>query len=330
LQEHSPDSLPQHPSTGHRPDAALQQTAHAPNKYWAEEIASIRKSLSIAFGPSVGSAMMKKWELTEDRHELHALQHETSDGKPLGYAMLIAKDRAAVDRLLAANKNMKSDEMELAATNFSPASTWKHRDIYEALAVAESEDDAALVRDKLLDYSERTVTTGEWDPVVLLVAARAQPVQGWSGDVKQILLALYRTLFQGQADALMSKSDVDFLENFGLGEGGLFTLSRQDSVMRKDVNQMWQELKQEEGIESVSMDKLMGYVGINQVKEQAISILKKMLSDRRLTARQRVVTSCNFTFMGNPGTGETQVLLLLRLFMCSFCLDADTSSHIYR
>lgn len=274
--------------------------------------------------------MMKKWELTEDRHELHALQHETSDGKPLGYAMLIAKDRAAVDRLLAANKNMKSDEMELAATNFSPASTWKHRDIYEALAVAESEDDAALVRDKLLNYSERTVTTGEWDPVVLLVAARAQPVQGWSGDVKQILLALYRTLFQGQADALMSKSDVDFLENFGLGEGGLFTLSRQDSVMRKDVNQMWQELKQEERIESVSMDKLMGYVGIKQVKEQAISILKKMLSDRRLTARQRVVTSCNFTFMGNPGTGETQVLLLLRLFMCSFCLDADTSSHIYR
>ena len=92
-----------------------------PNKYWAEEIASIRKSLSIAFGHSVGSAMMKKWELTEDRHELHALQHETSDGKPLGYAMLIAKDRAAVDRLIAANRNMKSDEMELAATSFSPA-----------------------------------------------------------------------------------------------------------------------------------------------------------------------------------------------------------------
>jgi len=288
-----------------------------PNEYWAEEIASIRRSLSIVFGPSVICAMMKKWDLTKDRYELHALQHETSNRKPLGYAMLISKDKTAVDQLLVANSSMKPDDMELATNKYSPGSTWKHRDIYDALAVAESEDDGALVRDKLLDYAERMSTTGEWDPVVLLAAARAQPVQGWSGDVKQILLALYRTLFQGQAEALMSKNNVDFLENFGLNEGGLFTLSRRDSNTRKDVNQMWHELKQVECIESVSMDELMGYVGLKQVKEQALSILKKMLSDRRLTARQRVVTSCNFTFMGNPGTGESELLLLLLLFTCS-------------
>jgi len=261
-----------------------------PNKCWAGEFASICKSLSVAFGPSAGCAI---------------------NGKPLGYAMLIAKDKTAVEQLLAASSSMKPDGMEVATTKFSPGSTWKHRDIYDVLAVAESEDDRALVHDKLLDYAERMVNTGEWDPVVLLAAARAQPVQGWSGDVKQILLALYRPLFQGQAEALMSKNDVDFLENFGLNEGGLFTLSRRDSNTRKDVNQMWHELKQVECIESVSMDELMGYVGIKQVKEQALSILKKMLSDRKFTARQRVVTSCNFTFMGNPGTGEIRLLLLL-------------------
>jgi len=322
------DSLhPQYPSRGPRPAEAAQQPVHVPNKYWAEEIESIRKSLLIAFGPSASCAMLKKWDLTDDRYELHALEHETSNGKPLGYAMLLAKDKTAVDQLLTANSSMKPDDMELATTKLSPGSTWKHRDIYDALAVAESEDDGALVREKLLGYAERMVTTGEWDPVVLLAAARAQPVQGWSEDVKQILLALYRTLFQGQAEAFMSKNDVDFLENFGLGNEGLFTLSRQDSKTRKDVNQMWQELKQVEGIKSVSMDELMGYVGIKQVKEQALSILKKMLSDRKLTARQRVVTSCNFTFMGNPGTGVIQLLLMLRLFMCSFYCNADTSSH---
>jgi len=275
-----------------------------PNKFWDEEIVLIRESLSVAFGPEAGRAMMKTWNLTEDRHELHALEHETSNGKPLGYALLSAEDRNVMDLLLAANKSMKPDDMELAVTKFPSGSTWAHRDVYDALAVAESEDDSKLVRDKLMNYAERMVPKGEWDPVVLLAAARAQPVQGWSEDVKDILLALYRKLFEGQAEALMSGNDVDFLDNFGLGEGGL---SRQNSVTRKDVNQMWQELKEDEGIKSMSMDKLMEYVGIKQVKEQALSLLKKMLSDKKLTVKQRVVTSCNFTFMGNPGTGKTCV-----------------------
>ena len=320
--------LPDQPSSrGTLPAAAFQAVnvqAEAQHKYWAEEIVLIRESLSAAFGRDTAAAMMMKWDLTADRHELHALeQHATCNGKPLGYALLSKKDTTAIDLLIAANKSMKPDDMEQAATKFCPSSTWAHRDVYDALAVAESEDDGELVRKMLFNYAERLVPTGEWDPAVLLAAARAQPVQGWSGNVKQILLALYRALFQGQAEALMTGDDVDFLDNFGLCEGGLFTLSGQDSVTRKDVNQMWQELKQEEGIESVSMDKLMKYVGIRQVKEQALSLLKKMLSDRKLTAKQRVVTSCNFTFMGNPGTGETllliQLLLMLVCCCCCFC-----------
>jgi len=95
------DPLPlQHPSRGLQPAVAPQQPVHVPNEYWAEEIASIRRSLSIVFGPSVICAIMKKWDLTKDRYELHALQHETSNGKPLGYAMLISKDKTAVDQLL--------------------------------------------------------------------------------------------------------------------------------------------------------------------------------------------------------------------------------------
>lgn len=279
---------------------------------WIEEIEMIRESLELPFGSVASQAMMKKWGLTKDRRELHAISHETNNGQPLGYEFLSLKAKASLDTLLAANKEMKVDNMEVASGKLKKycGETWKHVDVYLALAVAESGDDCEFVVRTLLSYAERMAPEGAWDPAVLLVAARAQPSQQWqgrTGNVKRVLLSLYKVLFEKQAVAFMSRQDLDYLDSLDVQGGSLFLLTQHDSAQPMDVKQMWVELKRMEGIQSAAMDALMEYVGINGVKQQALAILKKMLSDRRLTEKQRVMTSCNFTFMGNPGTGKTCV-----------------------
>ena len=51
------------------------------------------------------------------------------------------------------------------------------------------------------------------------------------------------------------------------------------------------------------MDELMELTGLQQVKLEAIKTVQKLLLDQQFKKQERVVTTCSFAFMGNPGTG---------------------------
>jgi hypothetical protein len=91
----------------------------------------------------------------------------------------------------------------------------------------------------------------------------------------------------------------------GLGYDAEATLLVTNAVesTKKGVEEDWASLKQSSAIESASMDELMTLTGLQQVKLEAVAIVKKLLSDRKLKEQQRVVTTCNFAFMGSLGTG---------------------------
>ena len=73
--------------------------------------------------------------------------------------------------------------------------------------------------------------------------------------------------------------------------------------MKQGVEDCWTSLKREFKIQSASMDELMKLTGLQQVKLEAIKTVQKLLLDQQFKKQQRVVTTCNFAFMGNPGTG---------------------------
>ena len=69
-----------------------------------------------------------------------------------------------------------------------------------------------------------------------------------------------------------------------------------------------------------SMDALMAMRGCESVKTVAVDLCCRVVAEEKLSAAQRVVTSLNFAFLGNPGTGKSiaakhlgQLLLELRL-----------------
>ena len=78
--------------------------------------------------------------------------------------------------------------------------------------------------------------------------------------------------------------------------------------MKQGVEDSWTSLKREFKIQSASMDELMELTGLQQVKLEAIKTVQKLLLDQQLKKQQRVVTTCNFAFMGNPGTGMHMML----------------------
>ena len=47
----------------------------------------------------------------------------------------------------------------------------------------------------------------------------------------------------------------------------------------------------------------MKLTGLQQVKLEAMKTVQKLLLEQQFKKQQRVVTTCNFSFMGNPGTG---------------------------
>ena len=69
------------------------------------------------------------------------------------------------------------------------------------------------------------------------------------------------------------------------------------------VEDEWSSLKQEFKIQSASKDELMKLTGLQQVKLEAMKTVQKLLLEQQFKKQQRVVTTCNFSFMGNPGTG---------------------------
>jgi hypothetical protein len=276
---------------------------------WRKEYKLIRSSLETVFGSESSSAMLKAWGVDETVPKLLAVDPDpTQGGKPVGYEK-IGRGQKFIDALVKVSKEGNNNGMEDALDQVPPDCTWVHLPVYRCLALACSRDDGEDVRESLLRYAKDMIERKQWDPAVLLSASRAAQVQGWSSSTRHILLALYQVLFPKQAMVFMSRDDHLFWENSGISDSASGhaepTLLSEKAVASKKqgVEDAWTSLKREFDIQSASMDDLMKLTGLQQVKLEAIKTVQKLLLDQQLKKQQRVVTTCNFAFMGNPGTG---------------------------
>lgn len=72
------------------------------------------------------------------------------------------------------------------------------------------------------------------------------------------------------------------------------------------VEEEWAREKALEGaITSTAMDELMKMTGLQRVKWEALSLYRQVIQDKERPVEARSVTTLNFIFTGNPGTGKT-------------------------
>jgi hypothetical protein len=283
--------------------------------FWRKEFKLIRSSLETVFGSEASGAMLKAWSVDETIPKLLAVDPDpTQGGKPVGHDK-IGRGQMFIEELVKVSKEGNNNEMENALDQVPPNCTWVHLPVYRCLALACSRDDGEDVRESLLKYAKDMIESKQWDPAVLLSASRAAQVQGWSSSTRHILLALYQVLFPKQAMAFMSRDDHLFWEKISgisdseSGHAEPTLLSEKAVASKKQgVEDEWASLKREFKIQSASMDELMKLTGIQQVKLEAMKTVQKLLLDQQFKKQQRVVTTCNFAFMGNPGTGMHMML----------------------
>jgi hypothetical protein len=276
---------------------------------WKKEYKVIRSSLEYVFGSAASVAMLTAWGVDETIPKLLTVDPDpTQGGKPVGYEK-IGRGQKHIDELITVSKEGNDDDVEHAFSQIPPDCAWVHLPVYKCLALAGSRDDGEEVREILVSYAENMIESKLWDPAVLLSASRAAQVQGWPSSTRHILLALYQALFPKQSMAFMSTGDHLFWENSGISEsenGQVKSALLSEKVVeskKQGVEDQWTLLKREFKIQSASMDDLMKLTGLQQVKLEALKTVQKLLLDQQFKKQQRVVTTCNFAFMGNPGTG---------------------------
>lgn len=149
-----------------------------------------------------------------------------------------------------------------------------------------------------------------------------------------------QTLDQQRADLAAVRDAATRIQNAPKPAAQATKASRDASVksdgsldIPSNAKEEWEHLKQFEGAKSDPLDELMGMIGLEEVKEQFLSIKSKADATVRQgisLAKERF--SCSM--LGNPGTGKTTVARLYSQFMTSIgairgtCFKEETGASL--
>eukprot|EP00466_Bigelowiella_natans_P010614 jgi/Bigna1/87866/estExt_fgenesh1_pg.C_250072 len=202
-------------------------------------------------------------------------------------------------RFVAAFHSKEYMEMIDIASDFPER--FVHKEVYMGLgfALEHMYEDCS---DALAAYSEQKIS--QVDPIFILVAAKMMHQKGHSSVARSLIIA-YNQIHQ---PGFQSEEDLEIISS--ISSSSLSSPSEEDETaleLPSKARSDWETFKMEAKVKSEAMDKLVHYVGLERIKQEALTLLRATHYEQKLPERQRIRASTNFILLGNPGTGKSTV-----------------------